>query len=274
MRETRIRFLEEAKIGLERTVAPEDAEMISLAANTLNSAVPFLMPASGKLLDDALKGLPSPFNLPFPRIALLVPDDGVSGRRIILATQDAVTEGEIAIQLLLYFDKNWSAIPATMVVKPSAIYLVNDRLKMPNKAKLYTSKREGVFENLEVIKNAFGAALRVICELVEALSCSNVSYRKNARATTKDKKRPFMYDEYYTLMVDAGGSGDNSGINNLCAASGSSGRHVREHLCRGHIRNQPYKDGVIKKIWINAVIKGAKNGGGKINKVYSMKGKK
>lgn len=277
MKDVRVRYLEGASQDLSNLFPPPEGEShVDAMQLIIERAAPFLVPGGGRILDDNLKGLPETLKLPFENIAILLPKQDNVGRRIVLATQNNVATYDLTIYVLWENIKGitgWLPTTGFLAVDSSNFYKF---LKEGDASSLLfgTLDNENSAEDSELIENVLMAALRIVCELLEALSCSNVSYKKNPRAITKDKKRPLMYDEFYTLMVDSGGSGNNSGTNNLCAASGSPGRHVREHLCRGHIRNQPYKDGVIKKIWINAVVKGAGNGGGKISKVYNMKGAK
>jgi hypothetical protein len=277
MKEVRVRFLEEAErdIRSNQRYSSQAEKYKDVIIDGFKNRQAFLMPSNGKILDDGLKGLPDTFRLPFDRISLLISSKETNSSYIVFATMINENMGyfmkdDISLSILLKNNNDiWDFIPAIAAFEPSEISVIEKgRIHFKRKMRLWSvDKLANDPELNKATSRMFAAAASSVCELVEALSCANVNYVKRERAKSKYANRPLMYDEYYELMVETGGGGGSIGDNTSVTGTG---RHPREHLCRGHIRNQPYKGGVIKKIWINAVIKGAGNGGGKITKTYNM----
>lgn len=108
----------------------------------------------------------------------------------------------------------------------------------------------------------------VVMELLEALSCSNVHHTDVKRTMIRNKKTKRMAPvdkySYKILTIDVtreDGLVETEEVDHVV-------RDRREHLRRGHIRNQPYKGGVIKKIWINPVI--VNKGNPRLDKDYKI----
>lgn len=271
-KDVRVRFLEEAYNALEsedfKSIVPYVYKMLK---GSLMTAPAFLLPANG-FFDGDFKGVSDTVRCPFKQIVLLAPPKSANKTPTITVVTEADKDGTVVLVTMLKDNNNlWYPSPVVAYGNPIGASLDGDEIKLQSALQVVVESdalpllsEDGKAYLLKITSASFRAYL----ELLQVLSCSNVGYKKNNRAKSKYTDRPLMYDEYYTLTVDTGGAG--KGNSGGCITT-HSGRHPREHLCRGHIRNQPYKDGVIKRIWINAVIKGAGNGGGKITKAYEVK---
>jgi hypothetical protein len=265
----RYRFTHDIKKGLRLTSIGIRATA-ELALENFKKSELFILPPNGELIGDGLKGLPSNLRLPFPITSMYfleapTPYDGnlhLHASIVIVEETDGVGFGIYSFGLI-GVTKNtgtWRLLPFMSAMGNTII-----PTKDGNATKLTTIPLDGVEATPEMTA-AFGASVqRVTLELIEALSCSNVTHEKHARAKSTKKGEPLMYDEYRTLVIEIKGA--KSAPTN--ASEGSSGRTPREHLRRGHIHSYHTNNGIIKH-WINSVIVNA-GVGGKITKVYKPK---
>ncbi len=123
-------------------------------------------------------------------------------------------------------------------------------------------------ELLRNIAHDLNDEIRVVLELCEALTCSNVKATTLQEANpalnrrrVRDGKIPILETKVLTIDVPvAKSTGKSTG------AMGDRGS-PREHLRRGHIRE--YRDG--KRVWVSSAVIGGGNPG-RIDKTYRIRG--
>lgn len=277
--------------------APETAKICRDVLEQCAGAVKFLLPEGGRILKDGLKGLRGldEIHLPFREIVIeyasisgqlglverLIGEDNsvVSPKRIIYAWE---LDGKIHIHSIVQLvtkngDRVWVMQPVICVVwaEYSPICFALDCETYPEEdIDFITASILPAGELYDVAygeKGKFGLQCayvdmtdeyNAVLELIEALSCSNVSHealpiQKQNKSSVKRGCLPF--DEYRILVV-------NKSANNVYSSHDGTHRSPREHLRRGHIR-------IIasgKRIWINSCIVNAGTGG-RIDKSYDMK---
>lgn len=246
----------------------------------------FILPNSGKIFDDGLRGLPEVLKLPFDNIVIEYSCYGLCGvveavygndtgvkvpKRIIYAEQD---EDEIVLFSIIGTQYGtWAFQPWGCVITQNAnseILRTNEDADGKPIEGLYTY----VFNIGSLAEQAGGNDWEThayydmsdergaVLELIEALSCCNVSHEHlPARKMSKNaiKKGAIPFDSYRVLTIGK--------INNSKEFKGDSiGRSPREHLRRGHIRR--VSDG--RKIWVNSCVVNA-GVGGKVTTVRDMR---
>ncbi len=119
-------------------------------------------------------------------------------------------------------------------------------------------------EALRMLEIDLTQEVKVLLELIEALSCSNVkesihqeASKKNAQRI-KSHKKPIWETKFLTLVV-------NEKQDKKIKDSMTSHASPRQHLRRGHIRRLPSKN-----IWVNSCVVGNIENG-KIEKQYKIK---
>jgi len=239
------------------------------SSQKLESAVKFIMPNGGRVLDDRRLRALDPnekLHLPYPLIALEYPcnpshnvrdDVGevISRKRVVMAEEH---EDVIVLTTFIYLDKirMWSILPQCAVPR---VGFFDPELSNDNE----TSFRLKLTDE-SVPGSDYADEVLALLMLLNALQCSNVGIGHSpARHAGKGKNcnSAFPFDSYKLLMVDVP---KKPGL--------VTGRHItsraspREHLRRGHIRR--LEDG--RKFWINAAVVAAGNGG-KIHKDYGIR---
>lgn len=281
---------------------PEDAGMVTQAAIEIGKAVHFALPDDGEIFADELRGIRGEeIRLPFPSITVeyfatgkrVEADQIHSPKRVILATEvhknsiknslndadRALCDIWIAIFNCCSINGEWVPV-ATGWLLPSkwdAEYGTKtiNLGRADGKGAGITGHPITVLPRLSTMMLDSGAnpagmindivmEVRATLELLEALSCSNVSTEpiekvdqaKNARRV-RDGKLPIY--ETHTLVIDAGKG---------CGGASQGGSHAspRQHLRRGHIRR--LQDG--RRIWVNSCVVGSANDG-KIDKTYDIR---
>jgi hypothetical protein len=263
-----------------------DCDVLQASILDLKEGQKFLLPDDGYILGNRLKGLPAILRLPFPITILYVPSSttamqkmelrslNADKKRVIICKELVDEEGKERIMVQSFYqprmktfgDCEWS---------PTASYLMFDReIRIDEDDIFYHRPQYFVYDfvgdNPEAIatflKPALASDVNCLFELLEALSCSNVSYEKRVNAMKKQKGKPAIdYDSYHELVVNVSGD-KTSGVK---GGGTGSGIQRREHFRRGHIHTYHTKQGPIK-LWINAVVVNP-GIGGKIEKVYSVK---
>jgi len=281
-----------------RKETPEYASKVLEILNEAKVAPKFVMPDNGKIFDDQLRGLPDYFRLPYPSIVIeyvcrleggLVEDKFGSDathaapERIIYAQQTGENSILVASVICIHARgrKFWTVQPFIAEIIPSAF------LSDADKARLYVdpfcSGSKRINQAVNIMHDLGGRAFKdfgqkweehafydmndecnAVLELIEALSCSNVSHealpvRKPNKSAFKRGALPF--DEYRILTVRSSVAGKD-GIPTVLPFDR---RTPREHLRRGHIRT--LKDG--RRIWVNSTVVNA-HVGSRITKDYRM----
>lgn len=253
-------FLTEALPEFRESNGEKKAHAIAEFIKKARASKKFILPPHGKIFDNQLRAIPDEIRLPFHEIVIEYQGNG-STKSIILAVENG---GSIYFEMCGGRDGGWGFVPVSgslsgvqrkdagspveaFIVKPHSFW---DYDEMPHVD--------------DTVLNDLSEGAHVICELIEALSCSNVTHealpvRKQNRSAGKRGALPF--DEYRVLVVKPAGGGEGGRI------GGASGRSPREHLRRGHIRRL---DGGAKKIWINSTVVNAGTDG-KIKTVYDVR---
>lgn len=119
-------------------------------------------------------------------------------------------------------------------------------------------------EKLRMLEVDLTQEVKVLLELIEALSCSNVkesihqeASKKNAQRI-KSHKKPIWETKFLTLVV-------NEKQDKRIKDSMTSHASPRQHLRRGHIRRLPSKN-----IWVNSCVVGNIENG-KVEKQYKLR---
>lgn len=269
-----------------------DIKIFKQAAYEIERSIHFCMPDGGKILNDNLKGISgSKIKLPYESVTIecCIPNSkyikdntAYSTKKRIILAQELTVRGKDYEEYgtffsSIYFDEgelNWILFPVSFFI-PQDVGLVEQSCKYGNlqgeaiitMRTLYDHMFKPDKENTHICKKA----INVIChdvlwslELIEALSCSNVSHepietidpRKNAKRI-KAGKLPIYETRILTIKA---GKVSSSGKN-----YGGTHSSPRQHLRRGHIRR--LED---KKIWVNACVVG-KPENGVIDKNYHVK---
>ena len=274
-----------------------DADVIQRMANIIEKSVHFAICDNGRIMDDRLRGISyQDIRLPFPKITLEYTsvEDGVNFGVVIIAeeiTRQQIEEHfyakvdfEIGIKIssiikhgkLFYpslgawiLPSNWDSLENRDAIGSdnfkNKVCFAGIPITNMSSACVKRIKEVGEKQFQEDLFVEARGDTRAILELVEALSCSNVTHEPiekinpavNARRI-RDGKLPIY--ETRCLVINAGKQSAPSG-----EYKGNS-NHVspRQHLRRGHIRRLPDKN-----IWVNSCVVGDKSNG-VIDKSYSV----
>jgi hypothetical protein len=273
------------QIACTPDLPPAYLPVIALA----KTAPKFILPPTGRIFNDELKALPSLMRLPYPVVVIEFAGDEfeeqkkrlhtelertdpvllVHDKHVVIAQQEG--GGPIVLRHVIY----GVADDASMWLFPAMSAELMPSLDHPDhKNGLSLVPRDveepQVFEDPDfptAFQLMMASAGRAVCELIEALSCSNVRHQAlPVRKLNKSVKRRggLPYDEYRILTVDVDKHSVGGDTPSLDAVI--EGRSKREHLRRGHIRT--YKSGI--KIWIQPQVINA-GASGKVVKDYLVK---
>lgn len=238
----------------------------------LKNSVKFKMEACHDLLPtntpplEYLKNFIQTINLPYESICIEL-DENILGANqdtplVIIAQQE---EDEISIYALTKFNNEWNYLHS--VSEDNLVYAVINKDTFDG----YILGLDALVshESRNQISNWMNkVAIRSVCNLLCALSCSNTridnspyppSNTKNKLRRSKNKLPLF---EFKILTVDTSKSPTQKDSN-----SSNTGKHAspRVHLRRGHIRKLPDKN-----VWVNSCVVGEKKNG-IIQKDYLVK---
>lgn len=254
-------------------------EILETAKN--DSTQKFILPNTGRILDDGLKAAPEILRLPFPCVVIeytsvtdsVGPSEKAFGRegtssapkRIIVAQE--VEEQIVVFSIVQYQleDKPpyWFFFPYCAVIP----------INNPNKEfKVTTVGQDPAFvermlpdwrerASVDLVDEA-----RTVMEFLEALSCSNVGfsdYLSSQKKSGKTNKKNLCFDSYRVLSLKPSTELKKKENNNIIHIDNRLS--PREHLRRGHVRH--YASGL--KIWINNMIINA-GAGNKVSKIYKV----
>ena len=253
-------------------------------------AVKFVLPDGGRILDDDLRGLPRELRLPFHEVLIEYHAEmggrgiveevfGDSGptcpRRIVIARQDG---DWIEVYSVVQDQKEdgliWRPLPFAGRVRST----INEPGAAASQigAKSYAHILLNVRATGTLAPTSLGAdwpkhaacdladEVRTVLELIEALTCSNVSHapldvRKPNKSSIRKGALPF--DEYRALVINAHRDARAPG-----APGAGSNRSPREHLRRGHIRRLSED----RTVWVNATVVAA-GSAGQLSKSYMVR---
>lgn len=264
---------------INNAISERDKNTMRFIEQSLLSAVHFVLPDGGKLLDNNHVSLKEQkLHLPYKTITVeyFIKEQrtGKTLKTIILASQ----EGEYVDSLGFWGTDNYFAMcPIGIRTHPDWSNDSAPRLQVQNsdttmssvKGELINILPDTYPETENDIKTGrlHGASNDAysIRELLEALSCLNISTAIHQEASPKnasrikDGKLPIY--ETKMLVVDTKGTFSKTG-----AYLGGHHASPRQHLRRGHIRR--YATG--KNIWVQSCVVGDPTKG-KINKTYMVK---
>lgn len=274
-----LNYLRSARVPLEEWIKmarihhPTDADVCERLLSGSEQAQKFILPSGGKIIGDGLKGLhgDTPLHLPFKKIVIefevpphqnnglhekLGYDKLVSSRRRIVFAQE--TGDCIDVYLVCDYTEHdsirWVMAPFfARIKKTSDIYtenvIQNAVLIYGLEMKFYPTGTILDKNDNKWMQRAYADLhdeIRAVLELIEALACSNVGHEAlPARKLNKSaqKRGALPFDEYRVLTVKVNAARSNRDDQ-------GSGRSLREHLRRGHIRR--LHDG--RRIWINSCV--------------------
>jgi hypothetical protein len=247
----------------------------------------FILPDGGRIIDDNLKGLPDVLNLPYPVIVIEyeIKNTSISselldvfgkenithyGKRIAIASQPE-KDGPIAVTSIVHHDDTKQWVFTSFIHMLTNVHDPESAGNRMDKIGIRITPLNGMQGLLqpdweqEAHLNLMDET-RSVLELMEALSCSNVSSDViSARKTNKSaiKKGALPFDDYRVLVIK---SNKDKVTGSRDYVNGSS-RSPREHLRRGHART--YESGL--KIWVQSCVVNP-DIGSKITKTYNLQG--
>ena len=235
-----------------------------MVKDVLRRGVHFAIPDDGIIFDDkwkALHGETVPM-LPYPEMTVEFIVNRPENKKMVVVAQQPDKNSDICINTMAYSDtrKGWMFIPAAIIIKNGSI--VDSDAGVPfGILSMFSDKDLEDFG----IAIALQDGINPLFELLEALSCRNVSTAnhqdafKDNNKRIKDGKLPFY--ETKMLVIDTQYTPEGKTGN-----GGVSHASPRQHLRRGHIR----RHATAGNIWIQSSVVGdpAK---GSINKSYRVK---
>lgn len=282
-------YAAQAVIGMEshvkeRSVNSDFSELIQSILPIIKTAVHFQMPNNGKILQDHLKGLEGMhLNLPFKKITIALSTDALkdnvpsTAAALLIAQQvpnhvvpknilnahnefNFIEQEWIIVSAIEQGSRRWHPIFGAVFIPTvnwgkmvenigtetcSIRFLVLDAMNAHNE----------FGDTVEIIqrhRNNLMQSARAVLELIEALSCSNVTHEpvnivNKANNDKRIRKGKVPFYEVRTLVVDSGKS------HNVVSIGGHREHGNKQHLCRGHIRRHP----TAGNIWINSHVRGS-----------------
>lgn len=274
------------------SLSPRDQKSVQWCARRLKDSVHFVLPDSGLILNDGLKGLDNlKIELPFPEISL---EFLISGghKCVIYASshdertqelskygkrmQDMGASPEYVLVFSVYtmpampaMGRHWCLSPHIHTFNkevdfgrrgPCSFFVHSWRF-LPDFIRESGSSDEALLQS----ERASFHFLRHVLELCEALSCTNVSIATHQKASTTNERRikkgKLPIYETKVLVID-------TPQNRAQANPPQGGTHAspRQHLRRGHIRRLPTG----RNVWVNSCVVGS-GSTGRIDKVYAVR---
>lgn len=229
------------------------------AASVLRDAVKFMVPSTGRALNDPeLRALDinGEIRLPFKTIAIEYAPGDNGERRISVAKEMPISAGGpselfISTWFVIRMDAQsaWMSTPVVFLPITNFVEVLSDGALYPK-----------AFHIAEMPDELALEAPIAVLSLLNALACSNVKIEAiPPRKPRKKARSAIPFDTYHILTLDPPRGADR-------VAGGGSHRSPREHLRRGHIRR--LDDG--RRIWVNATVVNA-GVGGKIAKDYRIR---
>jgi len=254
-------------LGEKMGLSSDERKKIGHLSNLIGRAAHFALPDNGFIFNDGCKGLNGLLvKLPFDIITIEFFDDtgktDNQNKHLILCSHDAT--GKIIIITYFRGDK-YGFLPSPIscvfsddVVFNSETFKAETFCNLPELLKL--QKINGVMADAFLL--AAEKSILVMCELLEALSCTNVESSIHQPASPKNAQRikSHKLPIYETKVLTIKASKSQS------SSTGINGTHAspRQHLRRGHIRRLETGN-----IWVNSCVVGSKENG-VIDKQYKV----
>lgn len=236
--------------------------LIQSFINHIEKSVKFVIPDDGLIFNDNFKGLNnSKINLPFENISIEYWDSVENLKVVVFASKDSGTDSIWVAATFNHKTINNTWFPELHVAYLDSNSIIEGggykyNLGFPSLLPIMKSRTVGGYQPR--IHNF----IRSIPELIEALSCKNITTANHQAASPVNEKRikagklPFY--ETKILMIDTRSSSGKSAI------SGGSHASPRQHLRRGHIRRLESGN-----IWVNSCVVGDSYKGS-ISKQYAV----
>jgi hypothetical protein len=233
------------------------------------STVKFQLPLDGAIFDDNLKGLPSQINLPYETIVLELrrtQRDRIARGIIILV--ETVEENSIRISAIAEASNGYWTVNTIVTILPKSNISVSMLDNLNNVIIAPEYNRRLVPDLVALERDIQKLSVRIVLELVEALSCSNVYIDTLSVSTKFNKQRASqgklpLY-EYKILTIDAPTEHSSNRV-----PLGGTHRSPRQHLRRGHVRIYNRGTPSEYKVWVNSMVINRKNPS-KIEKMYDV----
>lgn len=243
-----------------------------------NGAELFMLPENGRIMNDELRGIEDfdEIRLPFKKMVVefRCEEQSCNMALIIIESEEAqaISKGSLKDPLpgflVCAFAKHdligeWTTFLAHAVVVRKNHKDGGGGVKLAMRIVDPITRKDFTPDTHEFHAAKY-ALINPVLELVEALSCSNVTTEYLPHKHTREKHAALGFDEYRTLVVKTGGKHAAHGK----ASNGGSSDHYtqrREHLRRGHIRRHP----TAGNIWINSMVVNA-GVGAKVHKTYKV----
>lgn len=243
---------------------------VDTAISVIEKAVHFVVPDNGIILNDRLKGLLGVnLRLPYPVITVeyaeITKTEGIE-KVVICAFESEVDEKIYINFMVLLCNIHFKFTPI-----PVIFHLESESgLEIDEKTGFYLNYYQSFFHDFSNEEKArqseaVGYYSSALFQLLEALSCSNISHepikkidhKKNERRV-KAGKLPIY--ETHVLVINPAKSKNSFDKN-----KGNSDRNSpRQHLRRGHIRRLPDKN-----VWVNSCLVGSAENG-RLDKSYRI----
>jgi len=277
--------------------AKADCDMAKYMALSIKNSVHFAINDGGHIFDDAYKGLVGcEIRLPFPSITLeyfvndggyLVEDENLNikvSKRLIIA-EDFVDS--ILVSAVFFHDRSkmWGPCPVaaripyawdkgiddTKLIHDSTGKLCRPfnaqvRELYPELCRMAVNQHGDAYVAHRMLSRDISGEVAAILELIEALSCKNITTepinkidQAKANRRFKDGKLP-LYETRILTVDTSANHNEKLGMTVTDRAS------VRQHLRRGHIRRHP----TAGNIWVQSCVVGYSELG-VINKSYEVR---
>lgn len=239
------------------------------------NAVKFVMPDGGTIFDNNLKGIRGQYaRLPYDKITVeyATQFEGQLIKTLVLAEQQ---NENINVASFFAVGDIWEPCPVGLTLMGDWWDYSDDTLASAGSSTaefrmkcspvaLYPNQFSGIEDDIKR-GDAHGITndVKAILELLEALSCRNVTTANYQDASPANEKRvkagklPFY--ETKMLVIDT-----HSGASGKSGNGGGSHTSPRQHLRRGHVRRLESGN-----IWVNSCVVGDPNKG-RIDKQYSV----
>lgn len=243
---------------------PEEYSYVNIVGDLINRSIHFVLPDGGKLLNSRGKSFSGTDNviLPYESITIEFYDDVMEEKVLLFCTDLGDNTGEIFMQEF-YSDRGgkiWFPRTRFQVIDKSC---VNADGWIEIKKNIIKIKSMMLIDSAADNEDNGLISSITLLELLEALSCKNVSMVNYQEASIANAKRikagklPIYETKILVLKTPQTVSKGQPG--------GGAHASPRQHLRRGHIRRLPFGN-----IWVNSCVVGdpAK---GRIEKSYQVK---
>ena len=257
---------------------PDDCKTLLSIAFTIKNAVHFVLPDSGFIFNDGLKGIMGrDIKLPFP--AITIEFISTDGSKVLLLVEE-IKNVKVGNELIFGHLKNNNGIKVISILKqlknhwePEPYGFLMPHFHKPNEDGSFNitggsievlSNHSQLYTNDDIEASRLNARLSAyfVLELIEALSCRNVEASIHQPASPKNTQRlkshklPIYETRFLTIKPTVKEYDKNGKV--------STHASPRQHLRRGHIRRLDSGN-----IWVNSCVVGDSSKG-IIDKTYKI----